>query len=63
MKMATFIVSWEEYRECWTTVEAESRDEAEEKFYKGKHGRVGASVESCDNLEINEIDENEKVHC
>jgi hypothetical protein len=61
--MRKYVVSWEEYRECWTILEAESKDKAEEKFYEGKHGKVEANIESCDNLEINEIDDDEKVHC
>jgi hypothetical protein len=57
--MKKYTVRWDEYIECFTTVEAESEEEAREKFFDDQHGEVTENVESCDELEINEEDEEE----
>jgi len=54
-----YTVTWDEYLTCRTTVEAESKKEAKEKFFNDQHGEVDEETESCDNLEIYEADDDD----
>lgn len=55
-----FSITWDEYHECWATVEAKSKEEAEEKW--GHHEYLDSydDCQSIDNVEICEEEEEGK---
>ena len=51
-KPRKFLVTWDEYHECCATVEATSKEEAEEKWSNGEYTDLSDGVESVDNVDV-----------
>lgn len=54
-----FSITWDEYHECSATVEAESQEEAEEKWSNMEYLDFDDDVQNIDNFEICEEDDEE----
>jgi hypothetical protein len=53
-KKKKFSVTWDEYHECSATVEAESEEEAEDKWGNQEYLDFNDDVQNIDNVEIYE---------
>jgi hypothetical protein len=54
--MKKFTVTWDEYHACSATVEAESEEEAEEKWCDDEYTDLNDDVQNVDNVEICEVE-------
>lgn len=50
--MKKFEISWSDYSNCYATVEAESKEEAEEKWSNGEYTDFVDDPQSIDDVEI-----------
>lgn len=60
-KKKKFSITWDEYHDCWATVEAESEEEAEEKWSNHEYLDSYDECQSIDNVEICEEEEDDKT--
>lgn len=56
-----FLITWDEYHECFATVEADSQEEAEEKWCDHQSVTFNDDCQSIDNVEICQEDEDEET--
>ena len=55
-----FSITWDEYHECSATVEAESEEEAQEKWSKMEYLDFGDDVQNIDNIKIFEEEDGDE---
>ncbi|MGD0572450.1 MAG: hypothetical protein ABSB11_05460 [Sedimentisphaerales bacterium] len=60
-KNKKFSVTWNEYHECFATVEAETEEEAEEKWCDNQYIEFNDDCQSIDNVEICEEEDDKET--